>query len=224
MSIKVAEYDQLIREIGEPSSPVMPSAGFGQEFGSVLPIGYLEFVVKYGFGIYRNGYFQTVEPKAYKSVLVQIFRNDYSMEVSNINTIGISAFGDMLLFDQKFGIIEISQAQHWISLNTFEASNSDTADFEIRTALSNFTKDFDNYDEDGFPLFRRCLDKYGALGRGQIYAPLVPLSAGGAARLENYRIVEAATALALDAQWAPYNLMDFSSPDGPKLIRTVGRK
>jgi hypothetical protein len=222
MSNSFTEYENLVSQIGEVAASI-PADNEETSFAKLLVSeSYHDFLVHYGYTILKNSSFQIVNPLKFKTITSQIFRNDDQFLAHKMCVIGMSAFGDLLIFQKDFGLIDVVFAQHWISSNEFPSAVGDEIDNRIRTAIFTGVEEPDNYDETGEPLLERCRTRLGDLKSGQIYAPILPPAAGGSLDIENYRIAAATTAISLNAQWAPFMLIDFSNQAGPKMIRTIG--
>jgi hypothetical protein len=222
MSDEMAEYDALVLQIGGAELSVPAAEADIALAESLVSASYHTFLKKYGYAVFDNGSFQLINPSKFAPILPRVFRDDRQLNADRMCCIGMSAFGDLLVCQKDFGLVNVVFAQHWISTRVFAEDFETQIDQRIQTALFASTEEPDNYDENGEPLFARCLAKLGALGPGQIYAPVLPPAAGGNLDISNYKIADATVAIALNAQWDGFRLMDFSDPAGPRFVRNVG--
>jgi hypothetical protein len=223
MSDEMAEYDALVSQIGgveRSKAPIEADIALAE---SLVSASYHAFLKKYGYAIFGNGSFQLINPSKFAPILPHVFRNDRQLDVRKMCCIGMSAFGDLLLCQKDFGLVDIVFAQHWISTRQLADYSESQIDQRIQTAIFASTEESDNYDYNGEALFARCRAKLGPLAPEKIYAPVLPPAAGGSLDISNYKITDAVVAIALNAQWDGFRLMDFSDMAGPRFIRTVGR-
>lgn len=223
MPDEMTEYDALVSQIGGTAQAAPAQQDEIGRARAFVSEAYQGFIRKYGYAVFANGSFQLVNPSRFAPVLAEIFRNDRQFNAEQMCAVGMSAFGDLLVCQRDFGLVDVVFAQHWISVNEFAADYSQQIDQNLRSAIFAKAEDSDNYDEAGEPLFDRCRAKLGILRPGQIYAPILPPSAGGSLDIANYKIAEASTAVALNAQWDGFRLMDFSNLAGPRFVRTIGQ-
>lgn len=223
MTDDLTEYLALVSQIGSPRSAIVAKPDEINSARSMVSSAYHAFLSKYGYAVFGNGSFQLVNPSKFSPVLSQIFREDKQLLTENMCLVGITAFGDLLVSQKDFGLIDVVFAQHWISSNEFSASFGKEIDQNLRSAIFAKVMDSDNYDEAGEPLFDRCLTKLGPLMSGQIYAPVLPPAAGGNLDISNYRVAQASVAISLNAQWDDFRLFDFADPGGPRFVRTIGQ-
>jgi hypothetical protein len=221
------EYQDILEEIGAANVAIKFDQNYLQSLKKVFPINYLKFLEVIGAGTFKNGYFQICRPDEYKPVVKMIFDNDPLIDSNTLHLIGITAFGDMLLWEEFKNEVRVRQWQHWVT--QFPVRTDSIADAEgnrgsrqIAGGIYGLATNSEQYDENGDELFERCLAAYGPVKPGQIYAPRLAPAFGGTTNLEDFRIVSALEAMAINVQMAPFQLMDFSEFDKPRVIRQIG--
>ncbi len=221
------EYKDVFEAIGKPAVSVPLTLNELRSLETKFPINYVKFLSVVGTGTFKDGYFQICRPNEYNSVIKLIFDQDPLIDHRIMHVIGISAFGDMLLWEENKSEVSVEQWRHWVT--QFPLRDDPSADAEgnrgsrqIASAIYGLATNSEQYDENGDELFERCLAAYGPVKPGQIYAPRLAPAFGGTTNLEDFRIVSALEAMAINAQMAPFQLMDFSEFDKPKVMRQIG--
>ena len=221
------EYKDVFEVIGKPNVSVSLTPNELHALQAKFPINYIKFLGVVGTGTFKNGYFQICRPAEYKPVIKMIFEHDTLIDHKIMHIIGISAFGDMLIWEENTSEITVEQWRHWVT--QFPVRHDPAADAEgnrgsrqIAGSIYGLATNSDQYDESGEELFERCLAAYGPVKPGQIYAPRLAPAFGGTTNLEDFRVVSALEAMAINVQMAPFQLMDFSEFDRPKVIRQIG--
>jgi hypothetical protein len=221
------EYKDILEEIGKPDIQVPFGAEYLRTLEGRFPRNYLKFLEVVGGGTFKKGYFQICSPEQFHSVIKMIFQGDPYIEINNLHVVGITSFGDILLWEQFRSTVTVRQWQHWVTQFPIRADPASDAEGNrgsraIAGGIYGLATNSDQYDENGDELFERCLAAYGPVKPGQIYAPRLAPAFGGTTNLEDFRIVSALEAMAINVQMAPFRLMDFSEWDKPRVIRQIG--
>lgn len=221
------EYKDILEVIGKPNESIRFDHTFLSTLEGKFPRNYLKFLDVVGAGTFKDGYFQICRPDQYQLVVKMIFEHDPLIDFKIMHLIGITAFGDMLLWEEDKSEITVDQWQHWITQHLVRTdpvadAEGNRGSRQIAGGIYGLATNSDQYDENGDELFERCLAAYGPVKPGQIYAPRLAPAFGGTTNLEDFRIVSALEAMAINVQMAPFQLMDFSEFDRPKVIRQIG--
>jgi hypothetical protein len=221
------EYKDVLEVIGKPNVSIRFEQSYLRSLEGRFPKNYLTFLDVIGAGTFKDGYFQICKPDQYRSIVKMIFEHDPVIDFKITHVIGISAFGDMLLWEENRSEITVEQWRHWVTQTPIRIDPAADAagnkgSRQITVAIYLGLTNSEQYDENGDELFERCLAAYGPVKPGQIYAPRLAPAFGGTTNLEDFRIVSALEAMAINVQMAPFHLMDFSEFDKPRVIRQIG--
>jgi hypothetical protein len=221
------EYEEILEVIGIPSVSNRFDQAYLRSIAGRFPKNYLNFLEVAGAGTFLDGYFQICKPGDYKSIVKMIFEQDPLIDFKIVHLIGITAFGDMVLWEEEKSKITVRQWQHWVTQffvggEFTKEDEENIGSFQIAGAIYNMATNSEQYDENGDELFERCLAAYGPVKPGQIYAPRLAPAFGGTMNLEDFRIVSALETMAINVQMASFQLMDFSEFDKPRVIRQIG--
>ena len=149
-----------------------------------------------------------VDPEVYRGSIRVAFDGDPDFSGDHCHPIALSAFGDLILWSES----------HWNMSADFrngelvpplmlEPHRKTTQEIHIYTSLvsSDYTEDYDLYDDAERPLFKRAKRELGSLEPDEIYALKLAPALGGIAGLENLKRVKAREQIGILAQ-----LMHFS--------------
>ena len=188
-----------------------------------IPDTFLDFIKNHGFGMWLNGYWQFCDPQSYTPLVSLIFGHDADFKPSETHMLGFSAFGSILAWNEKYQAVRVFVFNHNVSsiayFNPEENYDSD-ANLAIGIRRSEHAI-HDPSDEDGKPLFKRCLKVFGPVDLGQMYAPILPPAAGGSWTIDNIQKADALVSMSIMAQWSRFKIIN-SGVIPPKFIREIG--
>jgi len=207
-----SEFAFFIEELGfgppEHTRPVPGSAI--AHFRGKLPDQWLTYWQQHGWSSYGKGLLWTVDPSEYESVVQAWLEGTPLLERDRFYAVARSAFGTLFLCGEHSGqSVRIDAPSGMI----FPSDKSDMVragrqDLMVRLFLVQMTKKaLDEEDVRHRPLFERARKVLGPLGPGEMYGFEPALVAGGQARLENLRKVDAVTHLRLLAQFGDRQIM-----------------
>lgn len=115
VSQKMEKYfDELIASYGRPVVGPLNAATIERLRGRV-PDGLVQCWKKYGIGTVLEGFFQFVDPIKYSGVCETIFEGDSEFKPERSHIVGLSAFGNLLVWNEDHNIISIDL----VNLRTF---------------------------------------------------------------------------------------------------------
>ncbi len=210
----------LGRPIGEPFNSVTLEKLRGR-----VPGGLVGCWEKHGIGTVLDGFFQFVDPTEYAGVCETIFEGDPEIDPERSHIVGLSAFGNLLVWNEDYNLLRIDLVNLRASGPEITKKNGFLdGDLAIIAGLAVVNRDsFDERDSDGEGLFKSAKQKLGQLDLNQIYGFVPILALGGNRSVEHLKIVSAPEHLLILAQSGPISLMDMSTPYGQK-IRDIGCK
>lgn len=215
-------FDEVIASYGQPAGEPLSPATIDKLRGKV-PNGLIRCWEKYGLGTVLDGFFQFVDPTRYSGVCEAVFDGDPELDPTRSHIIGLSAFGNLLIWNEKYHIISIDL----VNLKAFGSSlekneESNEKNLALIGGLSVVDRpSFDERDSNGEGLFKPALQKLGRLKPNQIYGFVPMLALGGNRSIDNLKIVSAPEHLLMLAQVGPVSLVDMSKPYGHK-PRNIG--
>lgn len=217
------KYRYIIDRLGAPVGGRAIAESEIAPWRGRVPDQYLALIANVGIWFWYNGDFQLVEPLKYDPILRMVFGDDPDFKPDLCHVIGISAFGDMLVWSEEHHVVNIDFHFNSVrALKFFKPETKSDANSSLRISLSSLQEiPYNAYDDDGKPLFKRAVKAYGPLSFGEIYALKLHPALGGPMRLENFRRASALEALAIAAQAAPFVLKDLMARP-PRIVRQLG--
>ena len=222
------DFVELVGKYGPPANAVhMPPAELDALEGR-LPQELLAFWRKYGLGSWLNGKFQFCRPADYADIVEQIFDNDPDLLPSVTHLVGFSAFGELLLWNEKYQMALVNLSRLVARVDAFDALEpGDPSYFPMTTPLFrlDFGHSFDVFEQDDAaePLFARALARLGPPDLGQCYGFVPMLALGGSAKLDRIERLDAAVHFSLLAGAGPCRLMAVQTLGGNEtLLRYLG--
>lgn len=200
----------------------MNAATIGKFRGRV-PDGLVRCWEKYGIGTVLEGFFQFVDPIKYSDVCETIFTGDSEFKPERSHIVGLSAFGNLLVWNEDYNIISIDL----VSLRTFgptltKGEEGPEKNLALIGGLAVVDRpSFDEHDSDGKALFKPAVQSLGRLKLDQIYGFVPILALGGNRSVDHLKIVSAPEHLLILAQIGPVSLLDRTTPYGHK-ARDIG--
>jgi hypothetical protein len=217
-------FEYLLVKNGPPNNAIFMDADFFEIYNERLPKALIDFLQQYGLGEWFGGLLRFVDPREFYSTLALWFGADKDFNHQNAHVIAINAFGDLYIWHEKFLRIKI-QSTYSIISGSYLFKSEQTPNPEIVVSSTfmtlNPTDDFDEFDEEDKPLFKRCATRLGLLDKDEIYGFKLPISLGGQRRIENLGKVKMKEHLMILAQTEPLKLMDYSTFP-PRFVREIG--
>ncbi len=215
-------FDEVIASYGQPAGEPLSPTTIDKLRGKV-PNGLIRCWEKYGLGTVLDGFFQFVDPTRYSGVCEAVFDGDPELDSTRSYIIGLSAFGNLLVWNEEYNVISIDL----VNLRTFGSSRKknqepDEKNLALIGGLAVVDRpSFDERDSNGEGLFKPAMQKLGRLKLNQIYGFVPMLALGGNRSIDRLKIVSAPEHLLILAQIGPVSLLDSSTPYGHKL-RDIG--
>jgi hypothetical protein len=216
-------YQPVVDRLGLPlgASPLIEAAV--ARYRGHIPDSFLDFIKVSGYGIWQKGFWQFCDPEAYRGLLPLIFGKDREFQVEEMHVLGFSAFGKLVVWNETYRVVKVFISKSQIACSKYVRPKVSASHDQSLAIVVGHVDDaaYDQVDEDGKHLFKRCLRAYGQLEPGQIYAPILPPAIGGEFRLENFQKADALVSLSIMAQWDRFRLVDHGSIP-QKVIREIG--
>jgi hypothetical protein len=223
MSELFITYQNALKKFGEPHGGSPLPNDILESYRGRIPDSFIDFLALHTAGKWLQGYFQFCNPSEYRSVLDLVLKGDQELRPERTHALGFSAFGDILAWNEHYRILEINMIYGRVSCAEIFSPKPDI-DPKITLGIaigSVNAESYDNPDEHGKPMFKRLLRAHGELEVGQIYAPKLHPSLGGAIAIDNFRPAGALAAMTIAAQATPFTLYNTTIPSVPA-IREVG--
>ncbi|WP_414833992.1 GAD-like domain-containing protein [Afifella sp. YEN Y35] len=224
MSELTKSFEKSLERFGVPQGGERLSAEELASYRGKLPNSLLEFWEAHGLGIWLDGFFQFCNPDKYQSILKFIFAKDNEFKSNRSYVIGMSAFGELLVWNRDYRIINIDVLYHSVICDELfdpAPEGADIDDINVGIAIKNISDaSYDLPDRDGKPMFKRALKALGSLDYGEIYALKLHPALGGPVVVENLGRKKALEALAIAAQAGPFRLIDASTPQ-MRVVREI---
>lgn len=212
-------FDKLGPLVGAEALPESKVASYRGH----IPGTFIDFIKPQGFGMWLNGYWQFCDPKNYAPLASLIFGHDAEFKASETHILGFSAFGSLLAWNEKYQVVRVFIFNHSVSsIAYFNPTKNYHSDATLAIAIDQADHGVnDPGDDDGNPLFKRCLKALGPIELGQMYAPILPPAAGGSWTIDNIQIGDALVSMLIMAQWSRFKIVN-SGVIPPKIIRDIG--
>jgi hypothetical protein len=188
-----------------------------------VPPALIDFWKRHGIGIYADGMLHLCNPRRYDGLLPLLVGNDGEIHAKDLALYAFSAFGELFLWHQRFGGVEINLMSGDVAAAGYLAPDTiGDPDLDLEARLVTFDRDlYDAKDETGRPLFDRAVSALGELRLDECFGFVPALALGGAPNLANLRRVAALEHFAILAQAAPLTLKDYSAFP-PREVRPIG--
>lgn len=189
-----------------------------------VPGPLFDFWDKVGFGVLLDGLFQVCHPGSYQPVVDMIFEGDPDFDPDRTLVIGISAFGDLAIWNEDHRDMYVSLYDHTVRAPTFLRPTPDIDPATTASIIYMMADGIaqDEPDDEGNGMFDRALSAHGPLNYGTVYAPRIHPLAGGPRVISNLEIKNAVAAISETANLAPFVLVDYLAQP-PETIRKIGR-
>lgn len=215
------DFEYCIEKFGPPANGEPLPADILSQYENIVPQSMLEFWKSYGTGLWLNGKFQLCRPDRYQGLLQLILANDPDFPASACCTLGFSAFGKLLVWNQKnfFLAIDLVNKVAFTRHPSPECC-AFPADKEIAFGLSYVDQNsYDLYEQTDKPklLFDRALKKLGKLSFGECYGFVPAVGLGSLGILPELKKIPSLEYFAIIAQLEPIKLR-FNDIENRKII------
>jgi len=186
-------FEIFVEEFGEVTTRVPASSSAINGWRSTMPSALLGYWSEEGWSGFGKGLFWIVNPDDFEDLLAEWLEGTPLAKVDHFHVIARTAFGKLYLWGEKTGAsAEIVASDHSVlCLERDLKKPVKNPDLALRGFFSGKDPSYaDAMDQDGKPLFQRALQALGPLQPDQMYGFEPALVAGGAARLENLRVVD----------------------------------
>ncbi len=195
-----------------------------QEFrlSKILPGSFMDFFRQHGIGDFFDRRIQYCDPGEFSQVLGLLFRSDEEFSHSDCFVVGYSAFGRLICWSRRHAQFEIDLVDmrvtsrklapaSFVSLPGPVRERSTDENVLARSLLPSRSKNYEEFDANGQPMFERCVAMHGPLERGECYGYFPAIATVGLdspmRRVENIRRVPALEHFAILAQLGTFHLM-----------------
>jgi hypothetical protein len=205
------DFQYYLTKFGKPETYETPN---NEELsawpGHVLePI--IDFWRQYGWTSFINGQLWFPNPREFSPLMEALFKNDPEIDHKKCYLIAYSAFGTLYIWSEQFRVLRIALPEGrcfctWITEEHFEGEIDRLATFPFFGDVKN---GYDSEDENGKPLFKRAVKKYGALEPGECFGYVPALAMGGSGNLGEIQRVKALEHFIFVSQLQPLTLMKW---------------
>lgn len=179
-----------------------------------LPPKLIEYWSNFGFSGYGEGLFWMTDPDEYAEVLKAWIYSTRFHGQDTYSVVGRTAFGKLMVWGERTGFsLMINAPFGTIFPDEAPVEMSDEeGNFRVQCWLSAMQKSaLDVMDDNGVPLFDRCLKQLGPVGPDEMYGFVPALGMGGSQRLDRIRKVRVVEHLMFLAQLeAPRVMLDIN--------------
>lgn len=230
------EYEELASDLGLALESIsMPRVEIAY-IQSRLPPRLVKFLSDTGSATYLGGAVTVCEPSKFAPVLELVFKGDNELTVQDCTLVSYGAFGDLSVWSNKFGLIDISLIEGLIfsqglAPSVFppelvpEIKEKPNPDVVASYSVISKLDDVDCFDFYGQEMFERCVSAVGTLSLGECYEFSPPLPKGGVQSrervVENVRKAQALEHFSFLAQRQSFCLAKFEA-GGVEKVREVG--
>ena len=166
-----SEY--VFEKFGMPFASTPVSAETLAKYRGKLPDRLLEYWQEFGFCGFKDGIFWLTNPEDYEDILTEWLPED-ELKKKKHYVIARSGFGDLFVWNSELGYeYEISSLWRWIlkiDIHFSDWIRDGRADEVIDIFIgSNRYEELDTQDNDGNPLFQRCVELWGPLAENEMF-------------------------------------------------------
>ena len=163
----------FFEDFGMPFASTPVSAETLAKYRGKLPDRLLEYWQEFGFCGFKDGIFWLTNPEDYEDILAEWLPED-ELEKQSHYVIARSGFGDLFVWNSELGNdYKIIGLWGWISKRDPDFSDwiRDGRDGEVIDGFFGFQvyKELDTQDNDGNPLFQRCVELWGPLAENEMF-------------------------------------------------------
>ncbi|NHN95358.1 GAD-like domain-containing protein [Acetobacter thailandicus] len=197
-----------------------------EKYKGKLPNDLILFWQEYGIGTWLNGKFQFCIPSDYSGIVDILFSGDPDIIPEKTHIIGYSAFGDLLIWNERFQRCEVSLPYLTMSIPKIDFNTFGTENFPLSTVVAGIKYPEYFYIEpsdDQYPsLFEEAVDKIGEVTLDKCYGFFPALALGGSASVKHIQIVDARVHFILLAQMGNLRILRENEQDNTEFVRNAG--
>lgn len=204
------DFEYCIEKFGPPRSGEKIPDRVLDLYREKVPQSMSDFWEEFGVGLWLDGRFQLVRPDFYQGLINMILANDPDFPPRMSVAIGFSAFGRLLVWNNKNYLLEIdlvekfSYTRHVDSRHPIIDANISLPSDLSRVDAGSY--DYHEHSDDAKPLFAHAMKKCGKLAYGECYGFVPAVGLGGRGNLEEVQRVRALEHFSLIAQLEPIEL------------------
>lgn len=176
-------FKYIIEEFGSPSGGEDVPDDILRAYASRVPQTMLDFWKECGTGLWLDGYFQLCRPDRYQELVNMILKGDPDFPPEECVLIGFSAFGKLLIWNNKNYYLSVSLYEKISYANCFSRDfpvlSKEKAISSGLMMIDSKAYDYRERTEKASPLFKRALKKLGSLAYGECYGFIPALKLGG---------------------------------------------
>ena len=167
------DSEYFFENFGMPFASTPVSAETLAKYRGKLPDRLLEYWQEFGFCGFKDGIFWLTNPEDYEDILAEWLPED-ELKKKKHYVIARSGFGDLFVWNSELGYeYEISSLWRWIlkiDIHFSDWIRDGRADEVIDIFIgSNRYEELDTQDNDGNPLFQRCVELWGPLAENEMF-------------------------------------------------------
>lgn len=167
------DSEYFFENFGMPFASTPVSAETLAKYRGKLPDRLLEYWQEFGFCGFKDGIFWLTNPEDYEDILTEWLPED-ELKKKKHYVIARSGFGDLFVWNSELGYeYEISSLWRWIlkiDIHFSDWIRDGRADEVIDIFIgSNRYEELDTQDNDGNPLFQRCVELWGPLAENEMF-------------------------------------------------------
>jgi hypothetical protein len=202
-------FQYSLKKFGAPKTYDKPEQEELQKWSGHVLEPLIDFWRSYGWTSFINGQLWLPNPHDFDPLIEALFESDDEIDYHKCHLVAYSAFGDLYIWSEDFRVIRISLPQGWlycrgITEAEFEGDLQKLANFPL---FGNVKTGYDSVDENGKPLYKRAVKKYGALEPGECFGYVPALAMGGSGNLDEIQRVKALEYFIFVSQLQPLTLM-----------------
>lgn len=167
------DSEYFFENFGMPFASTPVSVETLAKYRGKLPDRLLEYWQEFGFCGFKDGIFWLTNPEDYEDILTEWLPED-ELKKKKHYVIARSGFGDLFVWNSELGYeYEISSLWRWIlkiDIHFSDWIRDGRADEVIDIFIgSNRYEELDTQDNDGNPLFQRCVELWGPLAENEMF-------------------------------------------------------
>ncbi|MCX8999908.1 DUF1851 domain-containing protein [Rhizobiaceae bacterium BDR2-2] len=215
------DFEVFIEEFGEASHSFAVPEDVIDRWRGRLPEQLLTYWKDEGWCSYAEGLLATVNPQEYQDLIATWLKGTVFEALDDYHVFARSAFGKLYACGIRTGAsLTISCPVHAIIAlaNDVKPQSEDSVNGSVSAFFgAAMQSSFDIEDEDGEPMFRRAVEKFGPLDADEIFSFEPAIVFGGKMALENLQKVKLHQHLMILRQLAPPKV-PFSDVDIDRLM------
>lgn len=217
---------KYIKDYGELNYRKNVPENICENYKDKLPDDLILFWREHGIGTWLNGKFQFCIPSDYSGIVDILFSGDQDIIPEKTHIIGFSAFGDLLIWNERFQRCEVSLPYLTMRISKTDFNKFGTENFPLSTVLAGIEFHEFSYIEpsdDKYPsLFEEAIDKIGEVTFGKCYGFFPALALGGSPSVKHIQIVDARVHFTLLAQMGNLRILRRNEQRNIEFVRNAG--